>query len=76
MGNKKEEKKMQLEIASFWKMHQSGSETRKEFFKFMEERNVSRPTVYRNMQAIHSIGKIPLYGWHRCVSEFLKSRED
>ena len=42
----------------------------------MEERNVSRPTVYRNMQAIHSIGKISLYGWHRCVSEFLKSRED
>lgn len=76
MGNKREETKMQTEIANFWQSTTPGSETRKEFFKFMEKRNVSRPTVYRNMQAILSINKIPLYGWYKCVTDFLMEKSD
>lgn len=67
---KREEKRMQLEILNFWRENAPGSQTRKDFFEFMARRDISRSTVYRNMQAIQSIHKIPLWGWYKCITDY------
>lgn len=75
MAKKKEIEKLQKEIALFWERTQSDEELKKRFLFFMEGRDISRVTVYRNMRYCRSLTKIPLYGWHKCMTDFI-NKED